>query len=460
MNVAGYVRVSGENQIENYSIPQQKKFLEDYCNIKGWDLIKIYVDAGYTGANIQRPAMQELIEDIAVYDIVLVYRLDRLSRSQKDTLYLIDVFKENNCKFASIYENFDTTTPLGMAMLGIMSAFAQLERETIKERMAIGRKGRIQKGLWRAGSNIPTGYDYIDGRLVIREDEAIQIRTIFDLYLKGWSINKIRHYMHDNYTNRYSSWARPTSIINTLNNTIYIGMLPSKTDNTDYQGIHEPIIDIEVYKQVQQLMKARKENYDGLNPHPFKALHLLTGIIYCGECGGRISCRSSHQRAYYGCYNPTNRIDARNVNNHKCATPKYNTKKLDKIIIDEVLSLAYDETALKARIKPRKVADHSKTIKTLEKQKSRLIDLYSVGGIELSELQKKINNITARIKVLKADKPQEPELNLIDTKMLLENAKDIFGKGDDLERQRAILQSLIKKIVINGDAIEIYWRFE
>lgn len=262
MNVAGYVRVSGENQIENYSIPQQKKFLEDYCNIKGWDLIKIYVDAGYTGANIQRPAMQELIEDIAVYDIVLVYRLDRLSRSQKDTLYLIDIFKENNCKFASIYENFDTTTPLGMAMLGIMSAFAQLERETIKERMAIGRKGRIQKGLWRAGSNIPTGYDYVDGRLVIREDEAIQIRTIFDLYLKGWSINKIRHYMHDNYTNRYSSWARPTSIINTLNNTIYIGMLPSKTDNTDYQGIHEPIIDIEVYKQVQQLMKARKENWE------------------------------------------------------------------------------------------------------------------------------------------------------------------------------------------------------
>ena len=88
MNVAGYVRVSGESQIENYSIPQQKKFLEDYCNIKGWNLIKIYVDAGFTGANTNRPALQDLLENIAMYDIVLVYRLDRLSRSQKDILYL------------------------------------------------------------------------------------------------------------------------------------------------------------------------------------------------------------------------------------------------------------------------------------------------------------------------------------------------------------------------------------
>ncbi len=458
MNVAGYVRVSGESQIENYSIPQQKKFLEDYCAIKGWNLIKIYVDAGFTGANTNRPALQDLLENIAMYDIVLVYRLDRLSRSQKDILYLIDVFKDNQCKFASIYENFDTTTPLGMAMLGIMAAFAQLERETIKERMAIGRKGRTQKGLWRAGSNVPTGYDYIDGHLVIREDEAVQIRKIFELYLQGWTINKIRQYMHANYTNRYSSWAQASAISTTLRNALYIGKLPSKTEGKVYQGEHEAIIDEVTFNRVQQLLNVRLENFDPALKHPFVAKHLLSGFTYCAECGGRVSCVGTHKYSYYGCHRNT--ADPRQKNKQKCKTPNYNVKILDKLVIDEVMKLAFDEEAIKAVIKPRKQSDHRKAIKSLEKQKSRLIDLYSIGGIELEELTIRINSLTERINLLKHDKPEPPELSFEDAKKLFEDAKRIFEQEGNTEQKRAILQSLIKKIVLNGDAVEIYWRFE
>ena len=458
MNVAGYVRVSGESQIENYSIPQQKKFLEDYCNIKGWNLIKIYVDAGYTGANTDRPALQDLLENIAMYDIVLVYRLDRLSRSQKDILYLIDVFKDNQCKFASIYENFDTTTPLGMAMLGIMAAFAQLERETIKERMAIGRKGRTQKGLWRAGSNVPTGYDYIDGHLVIREDEAAQIRKIFELYLQGWTINKIRQYMHAHYTNRYSSWAQSSAISTTLRNALYIGKLPSKTEGKVYQGEHEAIIDEVTFNRVQQLLNARLDNFDPALKHPFVAKHLLTGFTYCAECGGRVSCVGTHKYSYYGCHRNT--ADPRQKNKPKCKTPNYNVKILDKVVIDEVMKLAFDDEAIKAVIKPRKQTDHRKAIKSLEKQKSRLIDLYAVGGIELEALTIKINSLTERINLLKHDKPEPPELSFDDAKAIFNDAKRIFEQEGNTDEKRAILQSLIKKIVLNGDNVEIYWRFE
>ena len=176
MNIAGYVRVSSDAQTENYSIPQQQKAIQQYCDLKGWDLIKTYVDGGYSGANTDRPALTELLDNLALYDVVLVFKLDRLSRSQRDVLLLIDIFDKSKVKFVSIQENFDTSTPLGLAMVGMLSTFAQLEREQIKERMALGRKGRTEKGLWRAGSNVPTGYDYIDGHLVIREDEAIQIR--------------------------------------------------------------------------------------------------------------------------------------------------------------------------------------------------------------------------------------------------------------------------------------------
>ena len=169
MRVAGYVRVSSESQTENYSIPEQKDAIEKYCKMHGWNLVKIYVDGGFTGANTERPALNERMAAADNYDIVLVYKIDRFSRSQKDMLNLIEDLQEKGCKFASIWENFDTTTPLGMAMLGILSAFAQLEREQIKERMALGRRGRTKKGLWRAGSNVPTGYDYINGHLVIRD---------------------------------------------------------------------------------------------------------------------------------------------------------------------------------------------------------------------------------------------------------------------------------------------------
>ena len=458
MNVAGYVRVSGESQIENYSIPQQKKFLEDYCNIKGWNLIKIYVDAGFTGANTDRPALQDLLENIAMYDIVLVYRLDRLSRSQKDILYLIDVFKDNQCKFASIYENFDTTTPLGMAMLGIMAAFAQLERETIKERMAIGRKGRTQKGLWRAGSNVPTGYDYIDGHLVIREDEAAQIRKIFELYLQGWTINKIRQYMHAHYTNRYSSWAQSSAISTTLRNALYIGKLPSKAEGKVYQGEHEAIIDEVTFNRVQQLLNARLENFDPALKHPFVAKHLLTGFTYCAECGGRVSCVGTHKYSYYGCHRNT--ADPRQKAKPKCKTPNYNVKILDKVVIDEVMKLAFDDEAIKAVIKPRKQTDHRKAIKSLEKQKARLIDLYAVGGIELEELTIRINSLTERINLLRHDVPTPPELSFDDAKAIFNDAKRIFEQEGNTDEKRAILQSLIKKIVLNGDNVEIYWRFE
>ena len=90
MKVCGYVRVSSDGQTENYSIPQQQKAIRSYCKAKQWNLVKMYVDGGYTGANINRPALQELIADIKAYDLVLVFKLDRLSRKQKDTLELIE----------------------------------------------------------------------------------------------------------------------------------------------------------------------------------------------------------------------------------------------------------------------------------------------------------------------------------------------------------------------------------
>ena len=125
-----------------------------------------------------------------------------------------------------------------------------------------------------------------------------------------------------------------------------------------------------------------------------------------------------------------------------------------------MLKLAFDEKAVKNLIKPAKKAkNHTKTIKSLEAQKSRLIDLYAVGGINLEELTVKVNDLSSRIEILKNDVPEEPELSFADAKEIFKSAKEYLTGDYDNDQKRAILQSLISRIVISGDNVEIHWRF-
>ena len=144
--VFGYVRVSTDNQLDNYSIEEQAERIKAYCKAKGWNLLYIYTDGGYSGGNTNRPALQKMLAAIKRSEAaaVVVYKLDRLSRSQKDTLTLIeDSFLAYNTDFISINENFDTSTPFGRAMIGILSVFAQLEKDQITERFTIDRKSVV-----------------------------------------------------------------------------------------------------------------------------------------------------------------------------------------------------------------------------------------------------------------------------------------------------------------------------
>ena len=188
MRVGLYPRVSGHEQEDNYSIPEQIDRMKKYCESRDWLVYKIYTDSGYTGSNMERPGLQDMIKDAenGKIDMVLVYKLDRLSRSQKDTLFLIeDVFDKHGVGFTSMTENFDTSTAHGKFIIGILSVFAQLEREKIKERTMIGKDSRAKEGKWHGGSTPPIGYDYIDDMLIQNEYEVMQIKEAADLLLKG-----------------------------------------------------------------------------------------------------------------------------------------------------------------------------------------------------------------------------------------------------------------------------------
>ena len=192
-----YVRVSTNKQAEEgYSIPQQIERLTKYCEAMGWQVVKVYTDDGYSGGDLERPAIKQMTKEIEKgnADIVLVDKLDRLSRSQFDTLYMIQkVFDPNNVGFVSRAESFDTSTPFGKAMVGILAVFAELERSRIKERMADGKEGRAKEGKYKGGGNPSIGYDYnpATGALEVNEYEAMMINELYQLVLNKTPLNRI-----------------------------------------------------------------------------------------------------------------------------------------------------------------------------------------------------------------------------------------------------------------------------
>ena len=278
MLVFGYARVSTDNQLENYSIEEQTERLKAYCAAKGWTLLQTYVDGGYSGGNTDRPALQEMLSAIREnkIDAVVVYKLDRLSRSQKDTLTLIeDDLLSHGADFVSINENFDTSTPFGRAMIGILSVFAQLEKDQITERFTMGRIGRGKAGYFHGGGNPPTGYDYIDGKLVVNEYEAMQVREVFSAFLGGRSINAIQKDLTVRYTTKWTA----AKVRNVLKYSLYAGKVHFL--GQEYQGIHEPIIEESAFRAAVQALSSfeREAQKTTAQRTPFRAGYLLSGLV-------------------------------------------------------------------------------------------------------------------------------------------------------------------------------------
>ena len=481
VRVAIYIRVSTLEQAqEGYSIGVQTEKLQAYCVARGWDVVSVYTDPGFSGSNMNRPALNRMLTDIKAghVDMVLVYKLDRLSRSQRDTLIMIeDMFLKNNVDFVSMTENFDTSTPLGRAMIGILSVFAQLEREQIKERMAMGNVARASSGLWRGGSGAPIGYDYVDGRLVVNDYETMQVRLIFDLFLKGYTFHGIAEYLREHgYTNKYGSWKNNAIISKVLQNTTYIGMV--RYAGEEYKGQHEPIIDNEIWDDVQIRMK---EVMRGLSDHqksPFKASKLLSGIIWCGDCGARYFYHSVKKKnaagepvyyEYYVCYTRAAHKSMRRAD--RCEGKTWRYDELNDLVTTEIKKLSLSESAISDIVEAKqgkcKDSEHAEAIKArlseLEKQLNKIMDLYSLGNIPLDVISEKAETISKERDALSMEledlKPAVPALSVAKAKKLARMADAVFEHGT-LEKQRVFVDSLIEKIILlpNGD-VDIYWKF-
>jgi len=286
----------------------------------GWiEIPKSYEDGGYSGGNMDRPALQQLLCDVeaGVIDCVIVYKLDRISRSLLDFAKLLEYFERHKVAFVSVTQEFDSSTPVGRLTLNILSSFSQFEREIISERIRDKIAASRRKGIYTGGIP-PFGYtnDPAARRLVINPVEAAIVRRIFTDYLASYSVTTVTRQLNDDHIPtkchttvkgreyRGTDWST-TQVWKVLQNPLYQGKV--RYQGILYQGQHEPILDSTTWEQVQAIIgrQARKVRVP-------RQSAFLKGLLRCGHCGCAMSPSSSRKGAktyrYYLCSTSHRRV--------------------------------------------------------------------------------------------------------------------------------------------------------
>lgn len=255
-----YTRKSSEEGLEQdfNSLDAQREACEAYIKSQkheGWELIeKQYNDGGFSGGTMNRPAFQDLLQDVenGKVDIVVVYKVDRLTRSLMDFSKIVDIFDKHETSFVSITQQFNTTTSMGRLTLNILLSFAQFEREVTGERIRDKFAASKKKGMWINGMP-PMGYVKKDGKLEIKQSEVKIVKLIFYKYLEIGNVPDLVKYLKENNINtRSGKNFYKGHLYRILQNKAYIGKIVHK--NNIYEGLQKPIIDLDIFEKTQNLL--------------------------------------------------------------------------------------------------------------------------------------------------------------------------------------------------------------
>ena len=327
---------------------------------EGWQCLPDrYDDGGFTGGNMDRPALRRMMADIEAgkVDCVVVYKVDRLSRSLLDFARMMEVFEKHRVSFVSVTQQFNTSTSMGRLILNVLLSFAQFEREMISERTRDKIAATRRKGKWSGGMPI-LGYD-VDSRgpkLIVNEDEAARVRTIFELYLEHQSllpvIEQIDHrgWVNKRWTTRKGRERggrqfTKTSLHKLLTNVTYIGKITYKDEVHD--GEHAAIVNTAVWQQVQALL--RRNGRTGGAPVRNRFGALLKGLLHCVPCGCAMSpthaTRNGNKRyRYYVCTNAQKR------GWQNCPSKSIPAPEIERFVVDQIKRVAHDPALLKETV--------------------------------------------------------------------------------------------------------------
>jgi DNA invertase Pin-like site-specific DNA recombinase len=261
LRCAVYTRKSSEEGLEQEfnSLDAQREACQAYIasqKAEGWLLVPDrYDDGGISGATLERPALKRLLADIEAQrvDVVVVYKIDRLSRALMDFAKLVEIFDRNNVTFVSVTQSFNTTTSMGRLTLNILLSFAQFEREVIGERIRDKFAASRRKGMWMGGF-VPLGYDVKDRKLVINKSEAATVRMIFERFTRIGSATTLVHALRaEGITGKRGKLVDKGYLYKLLNNRVYVGEAVHK--GTAYPGEHQAIVGRDLWEKVHAILR-------------------------------------------------------------------------------------------------------------------------------------------------------------------------------------------------------------
>ena len=448
MECVAYMRVSTEKQAEEGNgLDSQRRDIENYCRKNELIISDWYIDDGYTGANMDRPELQRLVNDCSRKRVkcVVAFKLDRLSRSMIDGLYLIErVFQPNNIIFKCVHDSVSYDSPMEQAYTQMMAVFAQLDKNTMMLRMRGGMLERVKQGYWMGGGNTPYCYTYDreKGFLVPIPERKEQANKAIDLFISGNSDVSIQKIL--GYPSEHTTKMVLTSVVN-------IGMIPYK--GNVYQGLHEPIFDKDKFELAQELRKSRRTS----KTSSCNQTNLLTGLCYCGVCG----CAMRYQKWTHGkhkIYCCSRNKDLRYLpnHNHNCDNSLEWADEIEKQVEEQILKISLDLSSYKPREKETKLQIMQSQLDKEKVKLKRLYGLYAEGNDAVLEIirdcEKSISELKEKIAI-----ESKNSINTQKKEFVYKSIKKIADVWDNIDKKQKnmILKSIISKIVIvNGD-IEI-----
>ena len=311
----------------------------------------------------------------------------------------------------------------------------------------------------------------MDGQLVINEYEALQVREIFRLFIdEQLSFHAISREMQGRFTNKYSTYNDSGSISTILRNRLYIGKI--KYGTQEFDGQHQPIIDRETFERAQARIEEISRNTGEHWKNPYHGKHLLSGLIWCGNCGARYFCvttkrKNGPQYRYYQCYTRNGSSDMRKAD--FCKNPNWRVEKLNAAVMEEIRRLCTDEKYFNRIARDGKKENNNagkekalqRELSSIEKQISRLVELYQMGvsvqdiATRIHDAQERKNKLTQELLSLNQQSPknrrQEALTYIHELKWCLD--------ADDVAAQRRLLDALVNKIVITEGGFEVDWKF-
>jgi len=401
---AVYTRKSTEEGLDQEfnSLHAQRESAEAYIKSQkqaGWlCLPERYDDGGFTGGNLDRPALQRLLADVdqGRIECLIVYKVDRLSRSLLDFARIMETFEKRQVAFVSITQQFNTATSMGRLVLNVLLSFAQFEREIISERTRDKIAAARRKGKWVGGHPL-LGYDVQNSKLVVNEEEAIRVRTIFELYLKHQGLIPVvqdlekRGWLTKRWQTRKGHFRggqtfTKSSLHHLLTNPVYLGKVKYKKEV--HPGEHPAIIPADLWQQVQDLLTQQGPS----TTERTESHALLKGILRCKPCGFAMTptfaAKNGGQRyRQYVCVNALKR--GRQV----CPCRYLPALTVEKLVIEQIGELAnckHASTATKNALAPFRDPSAWETLPTAEQ--ARLVQRW-VQRVEYDGHQGKVTII-------------------------------------------------------------------